>query len=268
MIVVGPAPADRVEIVGVSADAKYTQVRAATPATIYFPALQRVDGNANFAVRVSGVDGAAMTSAFAAVRSAVREIDPALPVLNLRTQDEQIDRLHAQELLFARLSAIFGVLAVLLAAIGLYGLMSHAVARRTGEIGLRMALGAQPIQVLTMIVRESLRLVGLGIAVGAVTAYDAVRLVSDDDVWNVAGRSRDLRRGLRRAVGCRDAGGDRSGPSREPYRPDCRAHVRASDGIEERVVRTLPSMPMLFRRYLRRPPPPREAPPARTPPAR
>ena len=82
-----------------------------------------------------------MTSAFAAVRSAVREIDPALPVLNLRTQDEQIDRLHAQELLFARLSAIFGVLAVLLAAIGLYGLMSHAVARRTGEIGLRMALG-------------------------------------------------------------------------------------------------------------------------------
>ncbi len=119
-----------------------------------------------------------MTSAFAAVRSAVREIDPALPVLNLRTQDEQIDRLHAQELLFARLSAIFGVLAVLLAGIGLYGLMSHAVARRTGEIGLRMALGAQPNQVLTMIVRESLRLVGLGIAVGAVTAYYAVRLVS------------------------------------------------------------------------------------------
>ena len=113
MIVVGPAPADRVEIVGVSADAKYHHRYAATtPATIYFPALQRVDGNASFAVRVSGVDGAAMTSAFAAVRSAVREIDPALPVLNLRTQDEQIDRLHAQELLFARLSAIFGVLAV------------------------------------------------------------------------------------------------------------------------------------------------------------
>ncbi len=177
VIVVGAAPADRVEIVGVSADAKYTQVRAATPATIYFPALQRVDGNANFAVRVGGADRAAMTSAFAAVRSAVREIDPALPVLNLRTQDEQIDRLHAQELLFARLSALFGVLAVVLAAVGLYGLMSHAVARRTGEIGLRMALGALPVQVLTMIVRESLRLVCLGIAVGAVTAYYAVQLV-------------------------------------------------------------------------------------------
>ena len=75
VIVVGPAPADRVEIVGVSAMPS-TQVRAATPATIYFPALQRVDGNSNFAVRVSGGDAGAMTSAFAAVRSAVRRSIP------------------------------------------------------------------------------------------------------------------------------------------------------------------------------------------------
>ena len=74
----------------------------------------------------------------------MRAIDPALPVLNLRTQDEQIDRLNAQELLFARLSGLFGLLAMALACVGLYGLMSHAVLRRTGEIGLRMALGAQP----------------------------------------------------------------------------------------------------------------------------
>jgi predicted permease len=177
VIVIGPAAADRVEIVGVSADAKYTQVRSATPATIYLPALQRVDGNANFAVRVSGTDAAAMASILGAVRGAVREIDPALPVLNLRTQDEQLGRLHAQEVLFARLSALFGVAAAVLAAIGLYGLMAHAVTRRTGEIGLRMALGALPRQVVSMIVRESLMLVGLGIGIGALAAYYSGQVV-------------------------------------------------------------------------------------------
>ncbi len=117
-------------------------------------------------------------SLFSAIRAAVRDIDPALPVLNLRTQDEQIDRLHGQELLFARLSGLFGLLAVTLAAVGLYGLMSHAVLRRTGEIGLRMAVGARPADVLGMILRESLALVGVGLALGAAGAYGAGRLVA------------------------------------------------------------------------------------------
>ena len=108
----------------------------------------------------------------------MREIDPALPVLNLRTQDEQIDRLHAQELLFARLSGVFGVVALALACIGLYGLMSHAVVRRTGEIGLRMALGAPPAHVLLMILRESLTLVCLGVVAGAAATYGLSRLVA------------------------------------------------------------------------------------------
>ena len=139
-----------------------------------------LDGDANFAVRLAGTgarpDGDGRV--FRRSGRCVREIDPTLPVLNLRTQDEQIDRLHAQELLFARLSGFFGVLALALACVGLYGLMSYAVLRRTGEIGLRMALGAPRLQVLRMILRESLTLVCLGVVAGAAGAYASGRLVA------------------------------------------------------------------------------------------
>ncbi len=174
---IGPAPTDQVEIVGVAGDAKYTELRGATPATIYLPAFQRLDGNANFALRLAAEQGGE-AALFAAVRASIREIDPALPVLNLRTQAEQIDRLHAQELLFARLSAVFGALALALACVGLYGLLSHAVARRTGEIGLRMALGAPSGQVQRMILGESLRLVLVGVVVGSAVAWFTSRLIA------------------------------------------------------------------------------------------
>jgi predicted permease len=175
--IVIPGYADHVEVIGVSADAKYTELRGVMPPTVYFPALQQVDGNANFAVRVAAADRN-VAAFFASIRSAVREIDPMLPVLNLRTQDEQIDRLNGQELLFARTSGLFGGLALLLACVGLYGLMSHAVLRRTGEIGLRMALGALPAHVLVMMLRECLLLVSLGIAAGIAATYGADRLVA------------------------------------------------------------------------------------------
>jgi ABC-type antimicrobial peptide transport system permease subunit len=144
---------------------------------VYLPALQQVDGNANFAVRLAAADQNA-SAFFPALRSAAREIDPALPVLNLRTQDEQIDRLHGQERLFAKLSGLFGSLALLLACVGLYGLVSDAVLRRTGEIGLRIALGALPGHVLRMILRESLLLVAIGILTGVAVAFSARRLVA------------------------------------------------------------------------------------------
>jgi MacB-like periplasmic core domain len=124
-----------VEVVGVVRDAKYTELRGVAPATVYFPAQQQPDGNANFAVRARGRH-ADMLQAIAA---AVRAVDPDLPVLNFRTQDEQLERLHGQERLFARLSGLFGLSSLALACVGLYGLLSDAVARRRAEIGLRIA---------------------------------------------------------------------------------------------------------------------------------
>jgi predicted permease len=162
------------EIVGVCGDAKYANLREAVPPTVYIPALQHRDGNAHFAVRVAG-DPSAI---FPSLRAAVREIDPTLPVLNLRTQDEQLERNHAQERLFARLSGFFGALALVLACVGLYGLMSYQVLRRTGEIGLRMALGALPAHVLRMMLKESLALVCLGVILGLSGAWFGSRLVA------------------------------------------------------------------------------------------
>jgi predicted permease len=163
-----------VAIVGVARDAKYTDLRGATPATVYFSVRQQPDGAANFAVRTAG-DPAALLPA---IRAAVREIDPALPVLNLRTQREQIERLHGQERLFARLSGFFGLTTLVLACIGLYGLLSHAVALRDGEIGLRIALGATPRQVRDQFVGEALALVCTGIVLGLGAAYAGGRLVA------------------------------------------------------------------------------------------
>jgi predicted lysophospholipase L1 biosynthesis ABC-type transport system permease subunit len=174
----GPFESSRAEVVGVAADAKYTDLRGAMPPTVYFPALQALDGSAHFALRLAGGTARDPAAVFPAIRAAVREIDPTLPVMNLRTQDEQIDRLHSQELLFARLSGVFGLMALALASVGLYGLMSYAVLRRTAEIGLRIALGALPAQVLRMILREALTLVCLGIGSGIAAAYGASRLVA------------------------------------------------------------------------------------------
>jgi predicted lysophospholipase L1 biosynthesis ABC-type transport system permease subunit len=178
---VGAAPRDQVVVVGVAADAKYTDLRGPAPATIYFPARQRLDGDATFAVRIGPRDAGAAANErtmFSAVRTAVREIDPALPVLDLRTEEEQIDRLHAQQLLFARLSGSFGMFAIALACVGLYGLISQMVTKRTGEIGLRMALGAAPSRVLRMVLRESVALLCVGIAMGALSAYAAGRVIA------------------------------------------------------------------------------------------
>ena len=112
------------------------------PPTIYLPAYQRVEGAAAFAVRAAGDPAALMP----AVQAAIRDIDPTLPILDLRTQHEQIERLHASERLFARLSTFFGFTAVALAAAGLHGLLAQAVQRRTGEFGLRLAVGATPAE--------------------------------------------------------------------------------------------------------------------------
>jgi predicted permease len=162
-----------IEIVGVARDAKYTGLREVTPPTIYVPATQMPEGVANYSLRTAGNPA----SIFPAIRAAVSEIDPTLPVINLRTQEEQIARISSEELLFARLSGFFGFVALALACVGLYGLMSYLVLHRTGEIGLRMALGALPAHILRMILRESLVLVGFGIVVGFAAAYGSSRFI-------------------------------------------------------------------------------------------
>jgi ABC-type antimicrobial peptide transport system permease subunit len=107
----------------------------------------------------------------------MREIDPTVPVQEFTSQSEHISQRFAQERLFARAYAAFGALAVLLACIGLFGLMSYNVARRTGEIGVRMALGAQRSTVVGMVMSESIRLVGIGIVLGLAAVLWAGRFV-------------------------------------------------------------------------------------------
>jgi predicted permease len=169
----GNAPASEIEIVGVARDVKYITLREAEPVTIYLPAPQMLDGVANYYVRTAG-DPAAMGPA---IRAAVREVDPSLPVIDLRTQEQQIERRNSQERLFAQLSGGFGAAALMLACVGLYGLMSYLVLQRTGEMGLRLALGALPWQVLQMVLRESLTLVAIGLVLGLAVAYSVRRFV-------------------------------------------------------------------------------------------
>src|SRR6185503_16263795 len=148
----------QIEIIGIARDASYTGLRDKVEPTVYLPYLQSPPRWATFVVRISG-DVAAMSSS---VRNAVREVDSNLPLFAMKTQSQQIDESLVQERLFANLSSFFGALALLLACIGLYGVMSYGVARRTNEIGIRMALGATARRVTSMVMRETMQVVLIG----------------------------------------------------------------------------------------------------------
>jgi predicted permease len=164
-----------ITIVGVCADAKYYRVREDAAPTYYTPYWQKEDGvhDATFAIRTSVADETMLPS----LRDAMRQVDPNLPILDVRTQDEQIAANLRQERIFASLTSGFGVLALALAAVGIYGVMAYSVAERTNEIGIRLALGAQPQQVRSMILRESAGLTALGIVVGLAGALALARLI-------------------------------------------------------------------------------------------
>jgi predicted permease len=167
--------AGQLEIVGVLRDAKYRGVRDPVPPTMYVPYLQQPrTPQAVFQVRTAG-DPA---SIIGAIREAVRQIDRNLPLMNLSTQVDQVEQRLQQERVFAQAYTLFGVLALVLASIGLFGLMSYSVARRTNEIGIRMALGARSYDVLALVMGESMMLVVGGVAIGLVTAVAAGRLVA------------------------------------------------------------------------------------------
>ena len=111
------------------------------------------------------------------IRAEVAALDPNLPIYGMRTVDAQIERNLVTQRLVAGLSASFGALATLLAVIGLYGVMAYLVGRRAREIGIRMALGAEPREVVRMILSEVMLLVGVGVAIGMAGALGLTRLV-------------------------------------------------------------------------------------------
>jgi len=130
---------------------------------------------------------------FAALRRKIAELDSSMPVYAIKTLETQLDETLSTERLIATLSAVFGVLATLLAALGLYGVLAFVVARRTKEIGLRMALGAGRGAVIWMVMREALALLGIGLAVGVPCAYLLSQYVGSqlfgvkaNDVWTAA----------------------------------------------------------------------------------
>jgi ABC-type antimicrobial peptide transport system permease subunit len=127
----------------------------------------------NFLVRYSGDAGQIVP----AVRRAIAEVNPNVLVSSVSTLNEQVEESTANQRLIARLSAFFGLLAAFLVCIGIYGLLSYAVARRTSEIGVRMALGARRSSVLWLILREILVLVVVGVMIGAPIALAGNRLV-------------------------------------------------------------------------------------------
>ncbi len=165
---------DETEIVGIVRDTKYSSLRDAAPPTAYHPFAAQATRPATFEVRTAGDATAAMSS----IREAVHRVDPNVPVTRMTTQVDQVENRFSQERLFAMAYALFGGLALILAAIGLFGLMSYNVSRRTSEIGIRMALGAQRGQVVGMVLGESVVMVGVGIAIGLGLALAAGKFIT------------------------------------------------------------------------------------------
>jgi predicted permease len=170
-----PGTKTDIEIIGVVGDTKYETIRDDIPRQVFFPYLQRGrSGNMTAYVRTD-VEPAQM---FPVLRAAVRKLDANLPVSLLKTVERQRDDSLSVDRLAATLATAFGVLATLLAAIGLYGVMAFLVARRTREIGLRMALGALTGNVIWLVVREVLLLAGIGVLVGLPVSLAVSRLLA------------------------------------------------------------------------------------------
>jgi predicted permease len=167
---------DFFEIVGVVKDAKYATLREDIPPTTYKAVSQNADPGQfiTFELRVAA---GTPTAAISAVKSSIAEVNRDVS-LQFKTLALQVDESLARERLLATLSGFFGALALVLAMIGLYGVMSYNVTRRRNEIGIRMALGAEPGRVLRMVMGEVALLIGIGLAAGLAAALAATRFVA------------------------------------------------------------------------------------------
>ncbi|HVP46369.1 MAG TPA: ABC transporter permease [Bryobacteraceae bacterium] len=165
------------QIVGVSKDDRDHQLRGEIQRRFYIPFFQGMNGipeEGNFEIRTF----ADPNSLIRTVRQQVEQVDRSLPVQSVKPLGELLDERLTQERLLAQLCVFFGALALVLASVGLYGVLSYSIARRTNEIGIRMALGAQQGTVLGMVLRETALVVGIGIAIGVPVALALTRLVS------------------------------------------------------------------------------------------
>jgi predicted permease len=169
---------DTLTIVGVCGDAKYDRVEKAIEATYYVPYRQHGNPDGGMGMTYEISTRMKPEAIIPALRSAVASIDKNLPLLDIRTQKEQIDAAMREQQVLADLSGCFGVLALVLASIGIYGIMAYSVSRRTNEIGIRMALGAQPGLVLRMVLREASWMVAIGVLVGLCGAMALGRVIA------------------------------------------------------------------------------------------
>jgi predicted permease len=163
---------DSFEIVGVVTDARVNSIREVAPPVIYFPIAQDPGNIDGLEIRTQGdprwVAGQ--------VRQAVAAVDPRIPIVDVTTLEEEVNYNLVQERLIARLTSIFGLLALGLACLGLYGVMSYIVQRRTSEIGVRLALGSPRFTVLRLVLKETVWLVGAGGLIGIALSVLAMRL--------------------------------------------------------------------------------------------
>jgi ABC-type antimicrobial peptide transport system permease subunit len=158
------------EIIAVATNAIYSNLREETPPIIYFPGIR----GQLLVIRAVGKPESVASS----ITNEIKAVDKDLMFSGIKTVPQLIDQSLTLERLLARLSSFFGLVALLLAAIGLYGVMAYGVVRRTKEIGIRMAIGAQPRSVRWMVVRETLLLVFAGVIIGIPTALAVTRFIS------------------------------------------------------------------------------------------